>query len=38
MVQEQDPKAKAAGEAWYKTMLSESDYTEFDIFSKWLTQ
>ncbi|CAN1142890.1 60S ribosomal protein L4-1 [Linum perenne] len=27
---------KAAGKAWYKTMISESDYTEFEIFSKWL--
>lgn len=31
-----DAKSKAAGAAWYKTMISESDYTEFDIFSKWL--
>eukprot|EP00271_Cylindrocystis_brebissonii_P016147 TRINITY_DN39384_c0_g1_i1.p1 TRINITY_DN39384_c0_g1~~TRINITY_DN39384_c0_g1_i1.p1 ORF type:complete len:424 (+),score=87.05 TRINITY_DN39384_c0_g1_i1:77-1273(+) len=30
------PEAKAAGEAWLKTMQSESDYTEFEIFSKWL--
>ncbi|KAK4772860.1 hypothetical protein SAY87_027879 [Trapa incisa] len=27
---------KAAGKAWYKTMISDSDYTEFDNFSKWL--
>ncbi|KAF6140700.1 hypothetical protein GIB67_013993 [Kingdonia uniflora] len=27
---------KAAGKAWYKTMVSDSDYTEFDNFSKWL--
>ncbi|CAL1379296.1 unnamed protein product [Linum trigynum] len=27
---------KAAGKAWYQTMVSESDYTEFEIFSKWL--
>lgn len=27
---------KAAGAAWYKTMISESDYTEFEHFSKWL--
>jgi large subunit ribosomal protein L4e len=33
---EKDPKVKEAGQAWYKTMISESDYTEFDIFSKWL--
>ncbi|CAK7342930.1 unnamed protein product [Dovyalis caffra] len=28
--------AKAAGKAWYKTMISDSDYTEFENFSKWL--
>ncbi|KAF9593346.1 hypothetical protein IFM89_021750 [Coptis chinensis] len=27
---------KAAGKAWYKTMISDSDYSEFDNFSKWL--
>ncbi|CAL0309854.1 unnamed protein product [Lupinus luteus] len=27
---------KAAGKAWYKTMVSDSDYAEFDNFSKWL--
>ncbi|KAK4799366.1 hypothetical protein SAY86_024731 [Trapa natans] len=27
---------KAAGKAWYKTMISDSDYTEFENFSKWL--
>ncbi|XP_065865793.1 large ribosomal subunit protein uL4-like [Euphorbia lathyris] len=27
---------KAAGKAWYNTMISDSDYAEFDIFSKWL--
>eukprot|EP00253_Pinus_taeda_P000240 PITA_00240 len=27
---------KAAGKAWYKTMVSDSDYTEFENFSKWL--
>eukprot|EP00897_Mesotaenium_endlicherianum_P004918 jgi/Mesen1/4454/ME000227S03472 len=31
-----DPKVKAAGTAWYKTMISDSDYVEFDNFSKWL--
>ncbi|XP_062212675.1 large ribosomal subunit protein uL4z-like [Phragmites australis] len=29
-------KVKAAGKAWYKTMISDSDYTEFENFSKWL--
>lgn len=33
---EVDAATKAAGEAWYQTMISESDYTEFDIFHKWL--
>jgi len=27
---------KAAGKAWYQTMISDSDYTEFDVFTKWL--
>ncbi|KAI4349207.1 hypothetical protein L6164_009827 [Bauhinia variegata] len=27
---------KAAGKAWYNTMISDSDYTEFENFSKWL--
>ncbi|KAK1312703.1 60S ribosomal protein L4 [Acorus calamus] len=27
---------KAAGKAWYHTMISDSDYTEFENFSKWL--
>ncbi|KAE9589977.1 hypothetical protein Lal_00037656 [Lupinus albus] len=27
---------RAAGKAWYKTMVSDSDYAEFDNFSKWL--
>ncbi|KAI3845871.1 hypothetical protein MKX03_012065 [Papaver bracteatum] len=26
----------AAGKAWYRTMISDSDYTEFDVFQKWL--
>ncbi|XP_057955949.1 large ribosomal subunit protein uL4 [Malania oleifera] len=26
----------AAGKAWYQTMISDSDYTEFENFSKWL--
>ncbi|KAL3825931.1 hypothetical protein ACJIZ3_021960 [Penstemon smallii] len=28
--------SKSAGKAWYKTMISDSDYTEFDNFTKWL--
>ncbi|CAH8354654.1 unnamed protein product [Eruca vesicaria subsp. sativa] len=27
---------KAAGKSWYQTMISDSDYTEFDTFTKWL--
>nr|GMD67622.1 60S ribosomal protein L4-1-like [Ipomoea batatas] len=27
---------RAAGKSWYKTMISDSDYTEFENFSKWL--
>ncbi|KAL6998260.1 60S ribosomal protein L4 [Sarracenia purpurea var. burkii] len=27
---------KAAGKAWYKTMISDSNYTESENFSKWL--
>lgn len=34
--QEEAAKIKAAGKAWYQTMISDSDYTEFDNFSKWL--
>ncbi|KAL6893902.1 hypothetical protein ACP4OV_008000 [Aristida adscensionis] len=33
---EEATKIKAAGKAWYKTMISDSDYTEFENFSKWL--
>lgn len=35
-VQEEVSTIKAAGRAWYKTMISDSDYTEFENFSKWL--
>ncbi|KAK4481042.1 hypothetical protein RD792_011911 [Penstemon davidsonii] len=28
--------SKSAGKSWYKTMISDSDYTEFDNFTKWL--
>ncbi|KAJ4744504.1 60S ribosomal L4 [Rhynchospora pubera] len=33
---EEKAKIKSAGKAWYKTMVSDSDYTEFETFSKWL--
>ena len=35
-LQEEASKVKAAGKAWYKTMISDSDYTEFENFTKWL--
>jgi large subunit ribosomal protein L4e len=34
--QEEASAIKAAGKAWYNTMVSDSDYAEFDNFSKWL--
>lgn len=34
--QEEATAIKAAGKAWYHTMVSDSDYTEFDNFTKWL--
>lgn len=27
---------KAASKSWYQTMISDSDYTEFENFTKWL--
>ncbi|XP_010525036.1 PREDICTED: 60S ribosomal protein L4-1-like [Tarenaya hassleriana] len=33
---EEAAKIRAAGKAWYQTMVSDSDYTEFDNFTKWL--
>ncbi|KAL6534222.1 60S ribosomal protein L4A [Orobanche hederae] len=27
---------QSAGKSWYKTMISDSEYTEFENFSKWL--
>lgn len=36
LTKEEAAKVKAAGSAWYKTMISDSDYTEFENFSKWL--
>lgn len=34
--QEELSTIKASGRAFYKTMISDSDYTEFDVFTKWL--
>ncbi|GJR66364.1 60S ribosomal protein L4 [Tanacetum coccineum] len=34
--QEEASKIKTASKAWYKTMISDSDYAEFDVFTKWL--
>ena len=36
LTKEEAAKVKAAGRAWYKTMISDSDYTEIENFSKWL--
>ncbi|CAL5388039.1 unnamed protein product [Camellia sinensis] len=36
ITKEEAAKIKAGGKAWYKTMISDSDYTEFENFSKWL--
>ncbi|XP_047307766.1 60S ribosomal protein L4 [Impatiens glandulifera] len=33
---EEAEKIKAAGKGWYQTMISDSDYAEFDNFTKWL--
>ncbi|XP_057517143.1 60S ribosomal protein L4-1-like [Amaranthus tricolor] len=33
---EERAKIKASGRAFYQTMISDSDYTEFENFSKWL--
>ncbi|GJZ12351.1 60S ribosomal protein L4 [Tanacetum coccineum] len=33
---EEASKIKTASKAWYKTMISDSDYAEFDVFTKWL--
>ncbi|KAI3946690.1 hypothetical protein MKW98_003253 [Papaver atlanticum] len=33
---EESAAIRAAGKAWYQTMISDSDYTEFDVFQKWL--
>ncbi|MBA0742897.1 hypothetical protein Gogos_015907 [Gossypium gossypioides] len=36
LFQEEATAIKSAGKAWYQTMISDSDYTEFENFSKWL--
>lgn len=36
ILQEEATQIKAAGKSWYQTMISDSDYTEFENFSKWL--
>ncbi|XP_078435394.1 large ribosomal subunit protein uL4-like [Wolffia australiana] len=33
---EESSAIRAAGKNWYHTMISDSDYTEFENFSKWL--
>ncbi|KAI3893401.1 hypothetical protein MKX03_029036 [Papaver bracteatum] len=34
--QEESIAIRAPGKAWYQTLISDSDYTEFDVFQKWL--
>lgn len=36
VLQEEAAAIKAAGKAWYKTMITDSDYAEFENFTKWL--
>ncbi|RZC89885.1 hypothetical protein C5167_028951 [Papaver somniferum] len=36
ITKEESAAIRAAGKAWYQTMISDSDYTEFDVFQKWL--
>ncbi|KAA8549520.1 hypothetical protein F0562_001462 [Nyssa sinensis] len=36
VTKEEAASIKGAGKAWYQTMISDSDYTEFENFSKWL--
>ncbi|CAK9135381.1 unnamed protein product [Ilex paraguariensis] len=36
ITKEESTAIKAAGKSWYQTMISDSDYTEFENFSKWL--
>ncbi|GAB2300555.1 60S ribosomal protein L4A [Dionaea muscipula] len=36
LTKEEEKAIKASGKAFYKTMISDSDYTEFENFSKWL--
>ncbi|EPS62516.1 hypothetical protein M569_12275, partial [Genlisea aurea] len=38
LTKEEASAIKASGRAFHKTMISDSDYTEFDNFSKWLGQ
>ncbi|PKA65898.1 60S ribosomal protein L4-1 [Apostasia shenzhenica] len=36
LTREEARKIEAAGRAWFETMITDGDYTEFDAFSKWL--
>ncbi|CAA3006249.1 60S ribosomal L4 [Olea europaea subsp. europaea] len=36
ITKEESSAIKAESKTWYKTMISNSDYTEFENFSKWL--
>ncbi|XP_009592380.1 large ribosomal subunit protein uL4 [Nicotiana tabacum] len=36
ITKEEASSIRSASHSWYKTMISDSDYAEFDNFSKWL--
>ncbi|PHT70611.1 60S ribosomal protein L4 [Capsicum annuum] len=36
LTKEEASDIRAAGTSWFKTMISDSDYTEFENFTKWL--
>ncbi|KAH6803106.1 Ribosomal protein L4/L1 family [Perilla frutescens var. frutescens] len=36
ITKEESSAINAASRSWYKTMISDSDYTEFENFTKWL--
>lgn len=36
ILQEEASAIRSAGKGWFKTMISDSDYTEFENFTKWL--
>lgn len=36
ITKEEASSIRSAGTAWFQTMISDSDYTEFENFTKWL--